>query len=374
MEQMEILRRIQDKTDYLMEHLPPEGTAGLTSAKNGNYLQKTQDMMEMNQWTHSFFTGMVGYLYLETGEARYAEYLRRAKGVYREKIFRHYRDTMHDLGFLYSLFAVGLYKLTGDEEAREMAVRAADELGKRFHFRAGMIQAWGQMDQQYKPGMMICDCMMNLPLLFWAYEETKHPFYLSVAMAHADTSMRYLVREDYSVRHAYQFDVRTGAPKGERNHCGYALGSAWARGTAWMLYGFAIAYSYTGEAAYRETAIGIAQFYMAQTGEDGVPVYDFRLPAWEEPKKDTSAAAVAACGLLQLAALIEEHPLSEACRRMAERTFHALSRPPYLADTRSQGLLCYEPVGPGGISIWGDYFYTELWMRFRHTEDFLRFW
>ena len=166
----------------------------------------------MNQWTHSFLPGWWD-LYLETGEAATRSICGVPRGI-PGKIFRHYRDTMHDLGFLYSLFAVGLYKLTGDEEAREMAVRAADELGKRFHFRAGMIQAWGQMDQQYKPGMMICDCMMNLPSLFWAYEETKHPFYLSMAMAHADTSMRYLVREDYSVCHAYQFDVRTGAPKG----------------------------------------------------------------------------------------------------------------------------------------------------------------
>ena len=281
-----IIDTIKNKTDDLMAKLPPTQANGICIAKNGSYTDDLSDIFHLNQWTHSFFTGIIGYLYYHTQDEKYSQYLKELKVVYKKKIYERYRDTMHDLGFVYTLFAVALYKLTGDVESREMAIRAADELGKRFQFKAGVIQAWGTMDEQFEPGMMICDCMMNLPLLFWAYEETKHPFYKEVAVSHANKAMRFLVRDDYSVRHAYTFDTVTGEPRCERNYCGFSLGSAWARGTAWMIYGFAIAYDYTKDVAYLDTANGIAQFYLKNLPDDGVPVYDFKLPRGADQRKD----------------------------------------------------------------------------------------
>lgn len=102
-------------------------------------------------------------------------------------------------------------------------------------------------------GLAIVDCMMNLPLLFWASEAEGNPRYAEVAKAHADMTLRYFVREDDSVCHAYRFD-EDGMPLGEENYCGFSKGSRWARGMAWAIYGYAICYSYTKDKRYLDVS------------------------------------------------------------------------------------------------------------------------
>ena len=127
-------------------------------------------------------------------------------------------------------------------------------------------------------GLAIIDCMMNIPLLFWAGKETGDRFFTDVAIAHADTTLHNFIRPDGSVCHAYRFDSVTGEPAEEFNDCGYSVGSHWARGTAWAVYGFSVAWRYTGLTRYRDAAVKLAECYLTQCGENGVPVWDFRLP------------------------------------------------------------------------------------------------
>jgi unsaturated chondroitin disaccharide hydrolase len=368
-----IFNIIIKKTDNLINILSEYPDMAVSVTKNNKYTENLQDFYHLNQWTHSFLTGIAGYLYLYTKDEKYLAWLNGQKDAYRKKVFKYYRETMHDLGFLYSLYAVALYKISGDTEARETALRAADELCKRFHIKAGIIQAWGHMDNRFEPGMMICDCMMNLPLLFWAHEETKHPFYRDIAVNHANAAMKYLVREDYSVRHAFTFDDLTGEPLCERNYCGYSLGSAWARGAAWMLYGFAIAYSYTKKALYKDTAHVIASFFIANLPEDFIPFYDFKLPEYELKRKDTSAAAVAACGLFRLCELDRGH--NGLYKKIVDGIFENLSSEKYLTknDDNCQQILNRTQCGDlDAGAIWGDYFYVELASRL-NGENIL-FW
>ena len=59
------------------------------------------------------------------------------------------------------------------------------------------------------------------------------------------------------------FDLKTGEPLKEANSCGYANGSYWARGTAWLVFGLSIAYEYTENEKYLDTAIKAAEKYLS---------------------------------------------------------------------------------------------------------------
>ncbi len=83
----------------------------------------------------------------------------------------------HDIGFLYSLSAVADYRENKTVSSREMALRAAKVLMRRYNENAGIFQAWGDVTDKEQQGRMIIDCNMNLPLLYFASNETGDPMY-----------------------------------------------------------------------------------------------------------------------------------------------------------------------------------------------------
>ena len=94
----------------------------------------------------------------------------------------------HDMGFLYSPSCVAAYKLVGSEKARDAAVKAADQLISRFQEKGQFIQAWGEMGapENYR---YIIDCLLNLPLLYWASETTGDAKYADIAHKHITTCL-----------------------------------------------------------------------------------------------------------------------------------------------------------------------------------------
>jgi len=364
------LNRILEKIDRNMESFRPENAPCQTV--EGKYTNRPEKLHDRFHWTNSFFTGMVAHAYRYSGDPKYIRYLHRLQDDYRNKVTQYAMETMHDLGFLYSLSEVALYKTNGNRNARETAILAATELAKRINVNGKFIDAWSGMDRtdEETSGLMIVDCMMNLPLLFWAWTETGHRFYKDVAEAHADTTLRFMVRDDHSLCHAYKFDPLTGAPEGERNYCGYGIGSAWARGTAWALYGFAMAYRYTAKTAYLEAAANIADFFVRHLPENGVPAWDFRLPESAPTLVDTSACAIAACGLLELSKIVacgsRERYVAQAATMIA-----SLSSPPYYsAEPDEECVLRLAQCGEKQAgAIWGDYFYMEALMRLSGKEE-----
>ncbi|MDR0405848.1 MAG: glycoside hydrolase family 88 protein [Clostridiales bacterium] len=348
-------------------------------------------------WTPSFFTGMAGIALRTHGGTDLLQWLYSLYAAYDEKIRVYGMDTMHDTGFLYSLYAVDLYKLTGDPNARELGLRAADTLAKRFIPNGGYIRAWERMDDTVPDGvpkeraaqtrrLAIIDCMMNLPLLFWAHEQTGHTFYRDVAAAHADVTLKRFIRRDASVCHAAGFHPETGAYEGEENYCGFGVGSHWARGTAWAIYGLILAYRYTGYERYFEAFERVADAFIDLCGADGIPAWDFRLPPgkpalrcgggqegflWDETdganvkyNKDTSAAAIAACAFLE----------AEALRRSAKRAAAAkliaasLAGEYFDGDAEKDGILKCQN-GNMSYCAFGDYYFTELLARILYNID-----
>src|SRR5438105_3712940 len=79
-----------------------------------------------------------------------------------------------------------------------------------------------------------------------------------------------------------------------------------SRGLAWALYGFGTVYGYTRDSRFLSTAECCADFYIAHTPPAGVPPWDYDAPEESRKQVDTSAAAIAASGLFQLAGLVSQ--------------------------------------------------------------------
>ena len=287
---------------------------------------------------------------------------------YRSKVFDTPMDTMHDLGFLYTPYAVAMYKLTGDPKMKEVGLKAADELAKRFNPKGGYIRAWGRMDDvipDYIPedlkndtffadgkGRAIVDCMMNIPLLFWASEVTGHPYYKRIATSNADMVMKYIIREDNSVCHAYMFDPETGEPLREEYSCGYGIGSHWARGTSWAVYGFAIAYAYTKNEKYLDASVRLLEKFIDECDGE-MPVWDFRIPEDKPQTIDTSAVAIVLCAINEISKHTDNKKILEFEKEFSEKLLE------YMDLSLDKNGILSEVNGTHAYVCYGDYYAVE---------------
>lgn len=281
----------------------------------------------------------------------------------------------HDIGFLYSLSAKAQWIIERDDSARQLSIQAADSLMKRWRKRIGILQAWGPENDSENGGRIIIDCMMNLPLLFWAYEQTGDDHYRDAAVQHALISRRFLVRGDGSSYHTFYFDQVTGDSLHGGTHQGYRDGSTWTRGQAWGIYGFALAHRYDPTAGYDDTSKMLANYFLSQIPEDGLVYWDFDAPQEPGTPRDSSAVAIAVCGLLELSELLKpDDPDVEDLRTSALRLLKVLvTRCSTDNLEEAEGLLrhgSYSVRGgasPDDFMIWGDYFYMEALLRIERS-------
>jgi unsaturated chondroitin disaccharide hydrolase len=145
---------------------------------------------------------------------------------------------------------------------------------------------------------------MNLPLLFWATEVTGDPRYRHAAKKHGETVLENFIRKDGSVHHIIRFDPETGERVEAIGGQGFAPDSAWSRGAGWAIYGLSLLFSYTNEDKYLQAAKRVSHHFIVNLPEDYVPHWDFRLPENITKYRDSSAGAIAACGLLLLSSQV----------------------------------------------------------------------
>jgi unsaturated chondroitin disaccharide hydrolase len=330
-------------------------------AVDGNYFNFKEGFYEIGNWTSSFFTGMALHAWRETEDEHFLNQVLRLAPHYHEKVFNRQLDTHHDLGFLYSLYSVALHKLTGDPPHREVGLRAAEVLSQRFNEKGSFIRAWGRMDTTEHDNLAIIDCLMNLPLLHWAGDKTGDKKYRAIAVRHADMALKYFVRPDDSVCHAFRFEVQTGRPLGPENFCGRGVDSYWARGAAWAIYGFALNYRYTRNPKYLEAALRLARKFIAQLDPEAVPVWDFRLPANAHPHRDASAAVIAVCGFQELA---KHHVADLEILKAKHALLDRVCTEDYLdSNDACPGVLKNAYGDKNAFSSWGDYFLMEALAR-----------
>lgn len=335
------------------------------------------------QWTNGFWTGELWLAYENTGDAAFREAAEWQVQSFLQRIETGNHTDTHDLGFLYSLSCVAGYKLTGNETARKAALLAADKLASRFHEKGQFIQAWGSLTNKNNYRLII-DCLLNLPLLYWASEETGDASYAEKAHAHLDSALKVLIRPDDSAYHTFYFDPETGAPLRGETHQGYSADSAWARGQSWGVYGIALSYRYTRNPAYITLFERVTDYFLAHLPENLIPYWDFVFTDGSDEPRDSSASAIAVCGMLEMAKYLPQEK-AEYYTAAAMRLLKALvDQCAVHAPDASNGQLLHGVYGKKtpyndcidhGIdecNLWGDYYYVEALTRV--TKDWHPYW
>jgi rhamnogalacturonyl hydrolase YesR len=318
-------------------------------------------------WTSGFFPGSLWLIYEQTGEAGMRNAAEDFSG--RVKEIQHFTGH-HDVGFMLGCsYGEGL-RITGEEAYRAILVQGARSLATRYDEKVGLIRSWDAKEWKYP---VIVDNMMNLELLWHAYKQTGEPLFREIAMSHADKTLANHFRPDGSSFHLLDYDPKTGDVIKRQTVQGAADDSAWARGQAWGLYGFATMARLTGEARYLERARQIAAFVMnhPRLPEDAVPYWDFDAPEIPNAPRDASAAAIMAGGLLELS---DHVPAEEASRyrAFAEKQLRSLASPAYRATLNENGnFLLMHCVGhkPAGSEIdvplnYADYYFLKALSRY----------
>lgn len=359
------LDRIDKGIEFFADHFPAP------SSVNGIY-----DRIENIEWTNGFWTGQLWLAYELSGENRYKEAAERNIISFHERIFNKINIDHHDLGFLYSLSCVAASKLTGSEIAREAGLEAARLLLNRYLPSAGIIQAWGDLSDPNESGRMIIDCNLNLPLLYWASEQTGDTSFAEAATNHINQAQKHIVRPDASTFHTFYMDVNTGAPLKGSTHQGYSDDSCWARGQAWGISGFPLVYRYYRDASLIESSARLANYFLNRLPEDHVCCWDLIFTE-SKHERDSSAAAIAVCGLLELGKSI---PLTDVdstiYRSNAIGILESLIRNYTAKDTDiGTGLLKHgvyhmpKQIGVNEYNLWGDYFYLEALTRLNQVWE-----
>ncbi len=264
-------------------------------------------------WIGGFWPGTLWLASIYSGDARF----RTLAMASAEKLApRQYETRDHDLGFLFYPSWVTGWRLTGDEKWRTGALNAAASLIQRYNEKGRFIRAWGALGTPGNAGRVIVDTMMNLDLLTFASKQTGDRKYLDIAVSHAKTTERVFVRPDGSTPHVFDFDPDTGAEIGPDTVQGYSPTSCWSRGQAWGIYGFTTMYRRSGDPLFLRTAQRMADFALRALTPDNVPVWDYLAPQAPYDIKDSSAGAVMACGLLDLAKVANRPQYREAAIRI----------------------------------------------------------
>jgi len=349
-----------DRMGEKIPYIPKDGVYGdMANEKNGIYW-----------WTNGFWGGILWQLYNATGEQKYrqsAENLEKRL----EPTLESFEGLDHDLGFLWLHTAVAQYRLTKNPKSRINGLHAANILAGRYNPNGEFIRAWNGD----RTGWVIIDCLMNLPLLYWASEELKDPRFKAIANKHAQTAQKTILRQDGSCNHIVIFDAETGEYLDNPAGQGYASGSSWSRGQSWAIYGFALSYRYTKNEEYLNSAKKVAHYFIANLAvNDYLPVIDFRAP--QQPMYyDSTAGVCAACGLMELAEHVSEYekPLYQ---KAAVRILRAAEEKFCNWDTAKDSILgygsaCYERSSDREVPIiYGDYFFIEAILRML-GKDFL---
>ncbi len=318
-------------------------------------------------WTSGFFPGSLWLLHEHTGDAG----LRAAAEDYTKRVesIQHFTGH-HDVGFMLGCsYGEGL-RITGEPSYRPVLVQGARSLATRYNGKVGLIRSWDAKEWKYP---VIIDNMMNLELLWFAYKETGETRFKEIALSHADKTLQNHFRADGSSFHLLDYDPETGEVIKRQTVQGAADDSAWARGQAWGLSGYATMARLTGDVRYLEQARAIAKFLIAhpRLPEDGVPYWDFDAPEIPNAIRDASAAAVMACGLLELS---DQVPAEEAAvyRAMAEKQLRSLSSPAYRAALNENGnFLLMHSVGHKSVGAevdaplnYADYYFLKALSRY----------
>lgn len=327
-------------------------------------------------WTSGFWGGLNHLLYDYTKNEEYLKTARRSEELL-DTALADFEGLYHDVGFMWHILSGANYRLYGDVKSKNRNLFAASSLFSRYVMNGNFIRAWNARWQDNDvTNWTIIDCMMNLPILYWASNVIGDDRFKQIAIAHADMALRDHIRPDGSVVHIVEHDRDTAQAVRTHGGQGYCVGSCWSRGQAWGLYGFILSYKHTGEQRYLDAAKRIAHYFIANCCDDWLPRVDFRAPS-QPVYYDSTAGACAACGLIEIARCVDEgeggmymNAAVNLLRAMEEKFID------YSSETDCMlkyGTVLYpknekQQKGVHISIIYGDFFYTEAVLKLLGSE------
>jgi unsaturated chondroitin disaccharide hydrolase len=323
------------------------------------YTHKGRWRHDQPAWTHwcdGFLPGMMWILCARGDDSWRAP----AEHYSRYLAPRQYDREVHDLGFIFMSTYGRWYALAHEPAVNSVLIQAGRTMALRFHTKGEYLRSF------LAENSLFIDIMMNVGIIFYAARQTGDRELFDVAMRHCLTTRRVLVRGDGSTSHEGIFDLESGEFIKQTTQQGFRGDSCWSRGLAWALYGFGSAFGYTRDARFLRTAEACATFYLSNTPADGVAIWDFDSPEESRALLDTSAAAIAASGLFQLAKLAGDESKKVYYGEMANRILTSLC-----AHHSAEGDSAWEGILKGGVYhlhkglgvsesvMWGEYFFVE---------------
>jgi len=320
-------------------------------------------------WTSGFYPGCLWYLYEYSKDQKIKDdAMMITARVEQEK----YTTNNHDVGFmLYCSFGNGL-RLTSEESYNEVLLTGAKSLSTRFRPKSGCIQSWSSSRKWQCP--VIIDNMMNLELLMWAFKKSGDSSFYKIAVSHADTTMKYHFRPDYSTFHVVSYDTITGKVEKRQTSQGFSDESAWARGQSWGLYGYTMMYRETKLDRYLKQAQHIADFLINHPNmpQDKIPYWDYDAPGIPDATRDASAGAIMASALIELSGYVNAES-KEKYLKVAETQLRSLASPAYMSKLGENGnFVLMHSAGsvPANSEVdvpltYADYYFIEALLRYR---------
>jgi unsaturated chondroitin disaccharide hydrolase len=327
----------------------------------------TWKTIKPEDWTSGFFPGE---LWLLEADSKSPDFLKWAEEWTASLESQKNNTGDHDVGFrIFCSYGNG-YRRTFKSEYRDVILAAARSLATRFNPQVGCLRSWSWGTWSFP---VIVDNMMNLEMLFWASKNGGDSAWYEMAVKHALTTQKNHIRPDGGTYHVVDYDPRTGAILKKMTHQGLRDDSTWARGQAWAIYGFTVAYRETGDRQFLATAQKVARYFISHLPEDHVPYWDFQAEAAAKTPRDSSAAAIAASALLELSSLSRLSTEKQEFREVALSILKSLCSPVYLAEGTNMSCLLQHATGSKpqdsevdvGI-IYGDYYFLEALLRYKN--------
>ncbi len=326
-------------------------------------------------WFGGFFVGLLVAAHLATGRAVFLDLARERMHLVDQ---RADDPNTHDIGFIFWSSALRLLRVTGEEAFAATALRSAARLRARLvpTQTGAYISAWGPLSDPRGVASSAIDTMANIPLLYWAAERSGEDGYRLCGEAHARKTMDAFIRPDNTLYHAVEYDPRTGARLKGFTFQGYGDESSWSRGAGWAVYGLAATANATRDPDFLETAERLAERWLEQLGNRTCPPWDFDDPD-DKPTRDSSAAAIMAAALLDVAALQADEVSRDLWQGRALRLLLGLTETCLATSSDHRGLLkhgCYSKPHDDGTDsavMFGDYFFVEAIMRVLRPAEFV---
>ena len=255
-----------------------------------------------DEWCAGFWPGILWYDYEYTNDPAIRQEAEKFTASLEYLTYEPAYD--HDLGFLMFCSYGNGYRLTRNESYRQAILRSAEALSALFNPKVGTMLSWPRNVAMFGGHNTIMDNMINLEMLFWAAKNGGDKKLYDMAVSHADTTMKYHFRPDYTSYHVAVYDTLTGEFVKGVTHQGYDDNSMWARGQAWAIYGYTVVYRETKEPRFLDFVQKVADVYLEHLPDDYVPYWDFNDPAIPYAPRDASAACVVASALLELSGYV----------------------------------------------------------------------